>query len=81
MQDWKAAYIDFINKNGKIYDPLLDSYIDTYKLVNINNDSIPELYINLGSMATGDMICSYYNDAIIYQNMSKCVEKFKREIC
>lgn len=69
LEEWKIAYINFINEKGKVYNSLTASYVDEYKLVNIDNDSIPELYINLGSVAAGDWICSYYNDSIICQHM------------
>ena len=66
---WKQAYIDYINENGRKTDTLSGGYIEFYKLVDINGDEIPELYINYGSTATGDEICSYYNDTVIKQHI------------
>lgn len=66
--EWKEAYIDYINKHGNKYDSFGHS-IDIYKLVNINNDSIPELYINFGSTAGGDVICTYYEGKVVEQSM------------
>lgn len=66
--EWKEAYIDYINEHGNKYDSFGHS-IDIYKLVNINNDSIPELYINFGSTAGGDVICTYYEGKVVEQSM------------
>ena len=60
VSEWKQAYIDYINNHGQF---------ETSKLVNINNDEIPELYINFGSTASGDVLCSYAGGTIIEQPM------------
>lgn len=60
VSEWKQAYIDYINNHGQF---------EISKLVNINNDEIPELYINFGSTASGDVLCSYTGGAIIEQPM------------
>ena len=39
------------------------------KLVNINNDEIPELYLNFGTTASGDVLCSYAEGTVIEQPM------------
>ena len=63
---WKSTYINYITNLGNVHDLWgYPKYI--YKLVNINNDSIPELYINFGSTASGDVICTYYEGKIIEQ--------------
>ena len=69
LKPWKLAYIDFIFQEGINYDYWIDRYLEEYELVNVNGDDIPELYINLGSTATGDVLCSYFNNSIIYQRM------------
>lgn len=68
-ESWKLAYIDFIFQEGINYDYSLNRSLEEYKLVNVNGDDIPELYINFGSIAQGDMLCSYFNNSIIYQYM------------
>lgn len=67
-EQWKKLYIDYIQKNGKIKDSF-NHYIDIYKLVDINGDEIPELYINYGTTAGGDALCSYHNGKLIEQRM------------
>ncbi len=68
-EGWKKAYIDYINENAKIYDELYDSYRGEYKLVNVNGDEIPELYIDFGIIAYGSVLCSYYDNSVIEQRM------------
>lgn len=68
-EGWKKAYLDYINENGKIYDELFGTYREEYKLVNVNGDEIPELYINFGSIADGSVLCSYYDNSVIEQRM------------
>ena len=69
LEQWKSAYIDFIFVKGINYDYWSNRYLEEYKLVNVNGDDIPELYINFGSTADGDMLCSYFNNSVIYQYM------------
>ncbi len=64
--EWKEAYIDYIIDSQNYYDGF-DSPQYVYALVNLNNDSIPELYINFGSTAGGDAICTYYEGQVIEQ--------------
>ena len=40
-----------------------------YKLVNINDDSVPELYTNFMSTTGGDVICTYYEGEVVEQVM------------
>lgn len=66
--EWKEAYINYVNEHGNTYDSFGHA-MEIYKLVNINNDSIPELYINFGSTAGGDVICTYYDGSVLEQPM------------
>ncbi len=59
---WKIAYLDFILENN-----LED--IGSFKLVNIDNDAIPELYCSSNFIGGGDDLCSYYNGTLISQHM------------
>ncbi|OUP84200.1 hypothetical protein B5F07_08675 [Lachnoclostridium sp. An169] len=69
IENWKTEYLNYIEEHGKKYDSLTGSYRELYKLVNINNDNIPELYICYGSIADGDVICSYHEGKVIEQSM------------
>ena len=66
--EWKEAYINYVNEHGNTYDSFGHA-MEIYKLVNINNDSIPELYINFRSTAGGDVICTYYDGKVVEQPM------------
>lgn len=66
--EWKEFYINYVNEHGNIYDSFGHA-MEIYKLVNINNDSIPELYINFGTTAGGDVICTYYDGKVVEQPM------------
>ena len=67
--EWKQVYIDFLNNMYREPDLLSGEYREIYKLVDINGDDIPELYINGGTTASGDILCSYYNGEVITQWM------------
>lgn len=59
-EPWKKSYLDYINSHNQF---------TVSKLVNINNDDIPELYINFGTTASGDTICSFTNGKLIEQQL------------
>lgn len=56
-QDWRAAYVDFL-EGAKDYHV-------AFALVYIDGDDIPELYLNGDCEATGDAICTYKNGRVI----------------
>lgn len=62
--EWKRAYLDYINGQEHIKDPFTGLPEEIYKLVDINGDSIPELYIGTGVVAAGDLLCTYYNGSV-----------------
>ena len=66
--EWKEAYINYVNECGTEYD-YWGYPIEIYKLININNDNIPELYINFGGTATGDVLCTYSGGKVVEQPM------------
>ncbi len=63
LADCKKAYLNFL-KDKK------DSHY-LFALVFIDGDDIPELYLRGASEAEGDMICSFKNDIVIYQYLSR----------
>ena len=71
VNDWRDIYINYIN--DKISSGGVNGFYNneywTYKLININGDEIPELYIDYGSTADGAVMCSIYNGNIIEQWM------------
>mgnify|MGYP000758758228 FL=1 len=66
---WKSAYLNYIETNTQIEDPEKGTHREIYKLLDLNGDGLPELYINFGSTAGGDAILSYFNGEIVEQKM------------
>lgn len=77
--EWKKSYIDFINSNEKGISSTLgfDSY--QYYLINIDNDNIPELYIDYISYAGGAIVYSYQNGSIVKQHVKAGVSYIEGE--
>ena len=67
---WKSAYLNYIETNTQIEDPEKGTHREIYKLLDLNEDGVPELYINFGSTAGGDAILSYFNGEIVEQKMN-----------
>ena len=70
-EEWKQAYVDFVDSmHEKLqYESSGAVHVinEIYKLVDINGDEIPELYINTGSTAGGDYICTYAGGEVVEQ--------------
>ena len=54
--NWKKLYIDYINDN-----PPSEPDMSSYALIYINDDAIPELWINFGIGFEGNVICTVSN--------------------
>ena len=61
--EWKTAYLNFLEQEK-------DSH-NSYALVYIDGDDIPELYLSGIAEAIGDSICSYKNGAIVEQQLNR----------
>ena len=61
--EWKAAYLEFIEKNNGAYT--------SFALVFVDNDDIPELYMSGVCEAEGDRICSYKNGTVVDAYMNR----------
>ncbi len=66
-QRWQDAYIGYINDKKHNWTYFDDTNMYLYRLVDINNDDIPELYIDYGTTASGSVLCSFYEGSIIEQ--------------
>ena len=64
FSNYNLAYLDFLKdkKDGR--------YV-SFSLVYIDNDDVPELYLSGIDEATGDMICSFKNGAVITQRLGR----------
>ena len=61
--EWKTAYLNFLEQEK-------DSH-NSYSLVYIDGDDIPELYLSGIDEATGDSVCTYKNGAIVEQQLNR----------
>ena len=61
--EWKTAYLNFLEQEK-------DSH-NSYALVYIDGDDIPELYLSGISEAIGDSVCTYKNGAAIEQQLNR----------
>lgn len=64
--DWKTAYLDFIERRENTYD-----YNYKYALVYVDNNDIPELYVQGVCEADGDLVLSYKKGKIIEQHLGR----------
>lgn len=68
FETWEEAYIDFINKMH-VAESVTDDW--DYSLIYVDNDEIPELFLYMGGMASGEMIVSFYDGTIGTMNRSR----------
>ena len=61
--EWKTAYLNFLEQKK-------DSH-NSYALVYIDGDDIPELYLSGIAEAIGDSVCTYKNGAAIEQQLNR----------
>jgi hypothetical protein len=62
---WKMAYLKYIFDLGNAGD------LYTYKLVNVDADGIPELFVHGGDEAAGSIICAYKNGQVVEQHLRR----------
>lgn len=68
FETWEEAYIDFINKMH-VAESVTDDW--DYSLIYVDDDEIPELFLYMGSMASGEMIVSFYDGTIRTMNRGR----------
>ena len=61
-EQWKAVYISYI-------ESLPSDEWDRFNLINLDGDSIPELYVEGSTTAQGNLICTYSNGQIVSENL------------
>lgn len=67
---WQEAYIDFLKKPSDTVWVSEDEW-NKYSLIYIDNDDIPELYINTGIAASGEIIVSFYEGKVRSMNRDR----------
>lgn len=63
LQDWKRAYLEFLEG--------VNDYHVGFALVYIDGDDIPELYLNGDCEATGDAVCTYKNGKVLEERLGR----------
>lgn len=63
LSSWKTAYSDYLEANK-------DGYL-SYALVYVDNNDVPELYLNGNCEAVGDSICAFRNGTVVEQPLNR----------
>ena len=66
---WQEAYIDFVNK---LHVSGYDRGDCEYSLIYVDDNDIPELFINTMGMVTGEIIVSFYEGKVRAINRDRC---------
>lgn len=70
-EPWRQAYLEFLNSD----DPIIQScYSDpdiTFSLIYLDDDNVPELFIDTGFEAGGQFVVTYYNGTINSLHLSR----------
>lgn len=63
---WQEAYTAYIERR----DSMVSEYVH-YSLIYVDDDEIPELYIDSGGMATGEFVVSFYDGKVGVMNRGR----------
>ncbi len=71
-EPWRKAYIDFLTTDEDVA-PYEDEYgiCTKYTLIYLDDDSIPEIFVDTGFEAGGEYILTYYNGKVIKESLSR----------
>ena len=61
-EPWRQAYSDYVKKAAK------EGY-NSFNLIYVDNDDVPELFLGSGIEATGERLCTYHNGKIFEQTL------------
>lgn len=61
-EPWRQAYSDYVKKADK------EGY-NSFNLIYVDNDDVPELFLGSGIEATGERLCTYHNGKIVEQTL------------
>ena len=61
-EPWRKAYADYVKKAAK------EGY-NSFNLIYVDNDDVPELFLGSGIEATGERLCTYHNGKIVEQTL------------
>lgn len=73
-EPWETAYADYIDS---MWDEGQEPYVETsFSLIFLDDDDIPELFIDTGYEAGGEIVLTYYNDEVVIQQLSRCGSQY-----
>lgn len=61
--EWKNAYLNFLKT--------VDGEYDSFALVFVDGDNVPELYMSGSCEATGDCVCTYLDGEVTMQTLNR----------
>ena len=61
-EPWRQAYSDYVKKAAK------EGY-NSFNLIYVDNDDVPELFLGSGIEVTGERLCTYHNGKIVEQTL------------
>ncbi len=70
IPDWSQAYARYLENGSEYYSFAGNSEV-TYALIYVDNNDIPEMLINTGYEASGELVVTYYNGQIVEQYLSR----------
>ncbi len=70
IPEWSQAYAGYL-ENGSEYISFAGKPEIQYALAYVDDNDIPELFINTGYEASGELVVTYYNGQIVEQYLSR----------
>lgn len=67
-EQWQTAYIDYLEKMWEDKEPYINF---GYSLIYLDDDDIPELFINTGGEAGGEIVVTYHNGQAVDLHLSR----------
>lgn len=68
---WRKAYIDYLNTNEEIAPYAQGDYGFTFALIYLDDNDVPELFVDTGVEAGGQYIATYYDDKVVTHHFSR----------
>ena len=68
LEDWQDAYLDFLINGNEIFKPR-EEY--EYSLIYLDDNEVPELFIQTDCHAGGELIATYYNGELVVHNFAR----------
>ena len=70
-EPWRQAYLDFLNTDEEIAPYVQGDYGFSFTLIYLDDDDIPEMFIDTGVEAGGQYIVGYYDGEVVEEHFSR----------